>query len=122
MPESAKTLSPKTIVAPAEPNEAREADDAEPGEVSSVSGEGEKPESHKPTDEDKKKKTGWIEIEMVDEADMPVAGEAYRIILPDGKEACGTLDEKGFARVDGFEPGTCKVSFPNLDKDAWEPL
>ena len=30
-----------------------------------------------------------------------------------------TLDNKGFARVAGFEPGQCKVSFPTLDQDAW---
>ena len=35
--------------------------------------------------------------------------------------ADGTLDEKGHARVDHIDPGTCKVTFPNLDKDAWEP-
>jgi hypothetical protein len=45
----------------------------------------------------------------------------YRITLPDGETVAeGTLDDKGFARVDGIEPGTCKITFPDLDKDAWE--
>ena len=58
---------------------------------------------------------------MVDEENHPVAGLAYRITLPDGETVAeGTLDEKGFARVDGIEPGTCKITFPDLDKDAWE--
>ena len=68
-----------------------------------------------------KKKPHWIEIELVDEEGQPVPGEPYKITLPDGTTvADGTLDEKGFARVDGIDPGTCKVTFPNLDKDAWE--
>ena len=54
------------------------------------------------------------------EDDEPVPGEVYRVTLPDGKVAEGTLDEKGFARVEGIDPGTCKVTFPNLDQEAWE--
>ncbi|MHC4248399.1 MAG: hypothetical protein ACYS9X_04660 [Planctomycetota bacterium] len=73
--------------------------------------------------EEEEKKTSWIEIEMVGEDDEPIPGEKYRIILPDGETfADGTLDEKGFARVEGFEKGTCKVSFPDLDKEAWEKI
>ena len=34
----------------------------------------------------------------------------------------GTLDNNGFARVDGIDPGTCKITFPELDKDAWEKI
>ena len=47
-------------------------------------------------------------------------GERYRIELPDGSTAEGTLDEKGQARVEGIEPGNCKITFPDLDQDAWE--
>ena len=42
--------------------------------------------------------------------------------LSDDSVAEGTLDEKGFARVEGFEKGTCKVCLPNLDKEAWENI
>ena len=35
--------------------------------------------------------------------------------------ADGTLDDKGCARVDNIDPGTCRVTFPNLDQDAWKP-
>ena len=49
-------------------------------------------------------------------------GEPYSITLPDGSTvADGTLDEKGRARVDNIDPGTCKVTFPNLDEEAWQP-
>jgi len=81
-----------------------------------------KARSHKPTEEDKEKKS-WIEIELVDEEDNPVPGERYRITLPDGETlAEGTLDQKGFARVEGIDPGTCKITFPSLDKDAWQKI
>jgi len=74
----------------------------------------------KPGDGDKQKKS-WIEIKLVDEEKNPVPGEAYKVILPDGETvATGSLDEKGFARIEGIDPGTCKITFPNLDKDAWE--
>ena len=77
---------------------------------------------HDPASEESKQKKSWIEIELVDEKNKPVPGEKYRITLPDGTVVAeGTLDTKGFARVDSIDPGTCKVTFPNLDKDAWKP-
>ena len=113
-----------SAVSPSPPEEAKEAATADPGEMRQI-GPGDDDDSdtntkpHKPDEE----KTSWIEIEMVDEANQPVAGEAYRITLPDGETVAeGTLDEKGFARVDHIDPGSCKITFPNLDKDAWEPL
>jgi hypothetical protein len=76
---------------------------------------------HDPKAEENKDKKSWIEIELVDQDDKPVPGEGYRVTLPDGTTlAEGTLDEKGFARVDGIDPGTCKVTFPNLDKSSWD--
>jgi type VI secretion system secreted protein VgrG len=62
----------------------------------------------------------WIEIELVDEADEPVPGEPYEITLPDGRVARGTLGPDGKARIDGIDPGSCQVTFPNLDREAWE--
>ena len=75
-----------------------------------------------PTAADQKnpKKT-WIEIELVDEEGKPVPGEAYEVTLPDGTQvASGSLDHKGFKRIEGIDPGSCKITFPRLDKDAWE--
>ena len=66
-------------------------------------------------------KTSWIEVALVDEAGEPVAYELYRVITPDGVVREGFLDANGLARVDGIDPGACKVSFPNLDKDSWDP-
>ena len=76
--------------------------------------------THNPAAEENKDKTHWIEIELVDESGSPVAGEPYRITLPDGTVADGTVEEKGRARVEKIDAGNCKVTFPNLDKEAWE--
>ncbi len=64
-------------------------------------------------------KKHWIEIALVDEKGNPVPGHRYKIRLPDGSELTGTLDSRGLARVDGIDPGTCKVTFPDLDQRAW---
>ena len=81
-----------------------------------------KPYKPPQTPAEKKKKPSWIEIVMVDENGDPVPGMAYSITLPDGQTVAeGSLDDKGFARVDGIDPGTCQITFPDLDKAAWEP-
>lgn len=128
---SAKSGKAGSAVAPSDPKKAEEADKADPGKVDEIKAEqrqtktgkygSEKVKPFKPAaDEDKKKKTSWIEIEMVDEDGKPVTGQTYKVTLPDDSVAEGTLDEKGIARIEGFEPGSCKVTFPRLDKDAWE--
>ena len=126
-----KSGSAGSAVSPTAPEDAQEADTADPGEVAKIKAEQvEKQEGkygdpsasetpHKQDDEDDSK-TSWIEIELVDEDDQPVPGEKYKVTLPDESVATGTLDGNGFARIDGIEPGTCQVTFPTLDKDAWE--
>lgn len=120
-----------SIVAPVAAAVAKEAVDAKPGSMVfyQADGKGDKgggqdggdsAPQHDPNSEENKEKTSWIEIVLVDEADKPIAGEAYTVKTPDDKEYSGTLDDKGFARVDHIDPGSCKVTFPNLDKGAWE--
>ncbi len=127
-----KSGSPVSLVAPTAPKEALSADVADPGQVARAVADqiqtqkgkyGETPvEPYKPpaSPEAKGTQTSWIEIELVDEAGKPVPGEKYSIKLPDGRTESGTLDGKGFARVAPIDPGTCDVSFPDLDKDAWK--
>ena len=115
-------------VSPAAPDAAEDADIADPGKMAEIKEEqiekkagkyGSTPvKPHKPDEE----KTSWIEIEMVDEEDEPVPGEKYKITLPDDSVAQGTLDNNGFAHIGGIDPGTCKITFPELDKDAWEMI
>jgi type VI secretion system secreted protein VgrG len=117
-------VSPKAPELPLEP------DKADPGEVlklkaeQAASGTGKygKPESKAftPAAADAEKKPSFIEIELVDEKGKPVPGEPYKLTLPDGSTTEGTLDEKGFVRIDGMEPGDCKVTFPRLDREAWK--
>lgn len=74
-------------------------------------------------DDEEAEERSWIEIELVDEDDQPVTGERYRITLADGiTVAQGTTGSDGVARVSGIDPGTCKITFPDLDKDAWEKI
>ncbi|WP_164015646.1 hypothetical protein [Pyxidicoccus trucidator] len=62
----------------------------------------------------------WIEIELVGEDDLPIAGQRYRVVMPDGRVVEGTLDARGVARVEGTVAGQCEVTFPGLDEEAWE--
>jgi len=66
-------------------------------------------------------KDSWIEIELVDREGQPMAGEPYRILLPDGSAVRGVLDQNGEARVEGIDPGDCEVTFPQRDGRSWRP-
>lgn len=63
--------------------------------------------------------THWIEIELVDEEGNPVPEESFWVECPDGSIAEGKLDSEGRARIDGIDPGTCTVTFPDLDGRDW---
>ncbi|HEX9983259.1 MAG TPA: carboxypeptidase-like regulatory domain-containing protein [Thermoanaerobaculia bacterium] len=63
----------------------------------------------------------WIEIELLDDDGQPIADEAYLVELPDGSKKTGRTDASGKARVDGVDPGTAKVSFPDLDQKLYDP-
>ncbi len=58
--------------------------------------------------------TSWVGIELLDEEGNAVAGAKYRIDLPDGSTAEGTLDTSGRVRVEDVVSGTCKITFPDL--------
>jgi type VI secretion system secreted protein VgrG len=124
-----------SLVPPMTPKPVDEADKADPGEMDKIrqqqiqEGTGKyglvSLAPHKPPapgESGSEEKTHWIEIELVDEDGNPVPGEEYQITLPDGStKASGTLDGKGKARAEGVDPGSCKVTFPNLDKNSWKP-
>lgn len=127
---AASSASPGSIVSPTEATDAEDADEADPGEIAEIKAlqkemtEGKygsvQVPAYKP-DPDEEKELTWIEIELIDEDDNPVPGERYEIEVPDGRVVRGTLNQKGFARVEGLEPGNCKITFPELDREAWEP-
>jgi hypothetical protein len=68
-----------------------------------------------------KHETTWIGIALFDddEPPKPVPYVGYRIELPDGAVRTGMLDANGRARLDGIDPGSCKVSFPAYDRRDW---
>jgi len=139
--------SPGSLVSPLSPTDPTEADDADPGAAAEMrSGSAATPANlsllavapaamqarrqsaasdaptHDPNSPENQDKKHWIEIQLLDEDGNPVPGEPYKITLPDGSTvADGTLDDKGHARVSNIDSGTCQVTFPNLDKEAWEP-
>ncbi len=58
----------------------------------------------------------YIEIRLVDETGNPVGGAKYKLQLTDGSVREGNLDADGWVRVRGIDPGTCKVTFPEMWK------
>lgn len=121
-------------VTPTAPHKPAEADKANPGEMAKLkeqqkaAGAGKYgtikavPFKRSAEEEEEEEEKSWIEIELVGEDEQPIPGEKYRITLPDGRVDEGTLDGNGFARVDGIDPGTCQITFPDLDKEAWEKI
>ena len=67
-----------------------------------------------------KEKKAWVEIVLVDMEGKPVPGVKYRITPPGGAPVEGRLNEHGQAGLYMIEPGSCKITFPDLDKDAWD--
>jgi hypothetical protein len=66
------------------------------------------------------RETSWIEIELVDEIGQPIPFERYQITAPDGETIRkGSLDQRGSAHVPIPEEGICRISFPDLDAEAW---
>ncbi|WAS91760.1 hypothetical protein [Nannocystis punicea] len=59
--------------------------------------------------------THWIEIRLADEDDVAIPGQRYLLIDPDGHQHRGYTDSLGSARIVRLSPGTCRVSFPDLD-------
>jgi len=67
--------------------------------------------------------THWIEIELLDISDVPVAYEAYKVALPSGADATGVLDATGWVRLGPFTgEGNAQISFPKLDARVWSAI
>ncbi len=115
-PGSAPAVSPEAPETPVE------ADTTEPGKDTTYSGGEELAKAEAPKEvAGHKFVQSWIEIELVDESGMPVAGEVVEITGPDGEMLRRTTTgANGVARVLVDDPGTCQISFPNLDGEAWE--
>jgi hypothetical protein len=60
----------------------------------------------------------WVDIKITYEDGSPFTGN-YVIELPGGRRTEGSPDGDGLVRLRGIDPGTCQLSFPELDADAW---
>ena len=61
----------------------------------------------------------WIEVELVGEDGKGISGAEYLVVTADGREHSGATDGKGVGRLQNILAGQCRISFPQLDKDAW---
>ena len=61
-----------------------------------------------------KEKT-FVEFQLLNDRDEPVANEAYELTLPDGTLMTGVLDENGFVHVANIPRGSCSIKFPKLE-------
>jgi hypothetical protein len=64
----------------------------------------------------------WIEVRLVDTENRPVAGERYRVQMPDHSIRQGSLNEEGRVRFDGIPAGQCHVCFPEIHGSEWSPI
>ena len=111
--DSALSVDAGQCVAPKEP---AVADTETPGRDTSYTGQPRPPEPIKP---EVLKPKSWIGLELKDQDGKPVPGERYILVTSDNEEIRGTLDGEGKKRIEGIEPGTCKVNFPNRQPDEW---
>ena len=80
---------------------------------------GDSPSMPTGTPEKAKEKKDWIEIILVDLDGKPVPTVRSRIAPPNGAPVEGRLNEHGQAGLYQIEAGNCKVTFPDLDQEAW---
>lgn len=76
-------------------------------------------QSEKTSKVDIKLRTQWIEIAVVGDKGEPIANVNYALTLGDGKSVTGKTDAEGKLYLDELPPGNVKLSFPDLDDDAW---
>ncbi len=68
----------------------------------------------------KSSKPGTFEFKVVDEQGKPLAGQKYRLELPDEQVVEGVVGEDGVVKLEGVEKGSGKISFPDLDAKSWD--
>jgi len=66
--------------------------------------------------------SAWIEFQLVDQDNKPIAGEPYRVRLPDQSLMTGTLDSEGKVRFEGIVPGEASICFTSMDEKEWRTL
>ena len=64
--------------------------------------------------------TSWIEVLLVDDDGQPIVNEPYVIEDPAGRIWQGTTNLSGMTRIEGIDPGSCKISFPSIPAQDWK--
>lgn len=64
----------------------------------------------------------WIAVTLLDLDGRPVPWARYRVAPTQGQVREGRLDQRGEVRLDGLSPGSCQVTFPDLNADDWERI
>ncbi|MDR0780525.1 MAG: type VI secretion system tip protein VgrG [Pseudomonadales bacterium] len=77
-------------------------------------------EYEEPKNAENPEKKHYIEIELKDEQGKPVASQRAQIKLPNGMVLFRRSDKNGLIRVKGIDPGSCEISFPDLDDNDWK--
>ncbi len=62
----------------------------------------------------------WIGIQLKTPDGQPLPNERFELTLPDGSIIGGLLDNLGKVRVEGIDPGNCRISFPDRDAREWK--
>ena len=130
---SAKSLKLLTVQEIVAPEEAQEAAQADPGEVEEVPTRKVHRDPARPetlgvvpiqrTDDQPPEPPPqhWIGVKLLDNDGVPFAYERFRLKMSDGSMVDGTLDKNGYCRVEGVEPGSAQVCFPDIDANEWKP-
>lgn len=63
----------------------------------------------------------WLGIQLENDRSQPVANEPFVLHGPGGQQLSGRLDRRGRVRIEGLEPATYRVTFPDRDAREWAP-
>jgi len=64
-------------------------------------------------------KRHWVEFQFRDFGGRPVAGTAFRMILPDRSDTKGKLDGQGRVRYDDQPGGSATIELADIDEARW---
>lgn len=77
--------------------------------------------SNPPPASDNRSEKTWVEIRLIDDDGNPIPSAKYKLKITDGSVREGALDDDGRVRVNGIDPGSCTVWFPDYDGREWRP-
>ena len=65
-------------------------------------------------------KKAWVEVQILDQAEKPVANQWVIITLADDKTIREKTDAQGMITLQNIATGECSIEMENLDKSAFE--